>query len=163
MITIMFYTTVIILIVCICYVYLKRLSGSKVWTRAYGDKQEDIETLLNRIQWANNFRSQLRIPLRHLFISLIISLCVLTLMCDGAPSIPDYVRTVFVMFVLLQAFYNFSQFHCEKFPHYAIDRNVRLIRKRCGIRRSKLPPQSRIQKFPVVSACYNYTYSNIEF
>lgn len=154
-IKVLFYVIILVLIIFL-FVYYSKLLHPNIWSRAYGKKTDKTEELLNRIEWANNYKSSLKIPIRNLLISLVISFFVVSVVENSLPMISNYIKTVFIIFVFLQAFYNFCQFHCEKFPHFSIKKNIDMIRRQNGYK--KALPTRFSPKFNNFTGCRTYVY-----
>lgn len=159
----MFHTLIAYTILFIIFLYVKKKAShsynptSAYFTKGYGGKKESIATLLTRTEWANNYKGRINIVWRHMAYAFLIVLILSLVLFSEVLSPQKYVQGVFTVFILLQAFHFFTQHHCEKFAHYAIDRNIKIIRKRLGLSKVSVDPQKC--KFVGASSCWNYNYN----
>lgn len=125
--------------------------------KAYGEKNESISLIIDRIDWANNYYGRLSIFPRFLFYSIVISFALCLMLQNKLPTPLVYTQCIFVVFILLKIFHHFTSHHCDKFSDYAIDRNIGLLRKKLKLRKGA--NLSKISyRFPCNSQCWNFTY-----
>lgn len=130
-----------------------------IYNKGYGSGRDNVNILLDRIQYANHYKGRLNIYSRHIVYAFLI-VVVLSQIWPSI-SILQFIQAVFVTFLLIQSFYVYTQHHSEKFPHYSIDRNIRLIKKKLRLKGAcKLSPSKRI--FSSASSCWNFTYRRDE-
>ncbi len=128
------------------------------FTKGYGQKSESIGVLLDRTEWVNHYKGRLNLVWRHLFYSMAIVFMASLVVCSELPQPLKYIQGVLIVFVLLQTFHHYTQHHCEKFGHYAVDRNIKLIRKKLKLKKGWIKPQKC--KFSGDSGCWNFVYSS---
>lgn len=153
------YYTCIIIILIILY----RLSTrdcepeGKNNNKGFGEKNESVSVLIDRIEWANNYFGRLSIFPRFLFHSIVITFALCLIIQNRLPSPLIYTQSIFVTYILLKAFHHFTSHHCDKFSNYAIDRNIKFIREKLKLEKNH--NLSKIQyRFPGNSECWNFTY-----
>ena len=153
----LFYIFILIFIVILAYALCKNECGPSIsiYQSGYGDKKENVATLLDRTEWANKYKARLNYNLRYIFLATLLMLGV-TIVIDIYLSQVEFIRGVFIMFVVFYAFHNFINHHSEKFGHYAVDRNIKIIRKKLHLKKKDLKVSNI--KFSNSSPCYNFTY-----
>lgn len=154
-----FFSILIVLIVVLIFYYCKKYSGIAVYSKGYGHPKDTVETLFDRMEWANHYKGRDAIFLRHFLYSLVITFVVLSVLENRLPSIQKYFQGVFLVFLMLQTFYNYFQYHAEKFAHFSIEDNIKLLRKKLKLKKGRL---SKIwyTKFPGASPCRNFSYKS---
>lgn len=126
-------------------------------SKGYGNVEESVQILLDRCDWANQYAGRINLSIRFLLIAFICTLLVLVVIQNKIPEISVYIQGVLLMWLFLRGSHYFFRHHCDKFSNYAIDRNIRLIRKKLNIKGGgKLHP--RTCKFKSASSCWNFTY-----
>lgn len=157
---------ILLYILIIIILFVSIMLGSKSCTpyspdfnRGYGSRKDDVETLLNRTEWANNYKGRLYFVFRHIFYSIVITFIILCMVYNTLPPPMIFLQCAFVNFILLHAFHNYIQYHCEKFSHYAIDRNLKIVRQKLGMSYST-PPKTNYT-FSYGSSCRKYNYRNL--
>jgi hypothetical protein len=153
-----FFVLILILGLLITIYYFKKYTGVAVYSKGYGDTKDSISTLFQRIDWSNHYKGRDNLYIRHLLYSIAIVFIILSITKNALPEIISYIQGVFIMFVLLQAFNNYFIYHSEKFAHYAIDSNLKLLRKKLKIKREKKITKIWHEKFPGASPCWNFNF-----
>lgn len=128
------------------------------FNKGYGSKSDDLATLLERCNWANHYKGRLPIFWRQLCYAFIVTFIILLISTNSIPTPRIYIQCVFVSWMILNALNQYVQHHCEKFSHYAIDRNINLIRKKLKVK--KVPIVPVLEKFPGASSCWNFVYKS---
>jgi hypothetical protein len=130
---------------------------SPLFERAYGKKTESADTIIERTRWANNYPGRINFPARYLFYSIVLSfLCITVYATDF--QINKFFQCIFVVWIGLIAFHNYTQHHSDKHGHYAIERNMKILKNKLGCKRVSISP-SKI-KFSLTSDCRNFSYTN---
>jgi hypothetical protein len=153
----LFFVLVFILVIVLFAKYCGKYCGTAVYSKGYGSVKEPINTLIDRIDWANNYKGRVDINSRYLIYSLVITFCILSVTENRLPSVLSYIRGVLIMFILLRTFHFYLNHHAEKFPHYAIDRNIKILRKKMKLKKSSVQ-DSKYKIFPGSSSCWNFSY-----
>lgn len=124
--------------------------------KGYGKKSDSVATLIDRIDWANNYPGRIELFFRYILYSIIISFVLCLVIQNSLPSPLVYTQCVVVTWILLRCFYYYTQHHCDKYSNYAIDRNINMIRKKLNLKKGgNLSVVTRISNN---SSCRNFTY-----
>jgi hypothetical protein len=130
---------------------------NKYINKSYGNINESIQTILDRTEFASHYNGRLNIETKYFFYSLILSFITSTIHTkDVLPSPKTYIQCVFTLWLVLLSFHKFFQHHSEKFGNYAINQNIKILRKKLNLKRGKIHPITH--KFPLNSQCWNFTY-----
>lgn len=153
-----FYVLVIIVLIITHNSAVKAYSPeSEYFNKGYGNKDDEIDVLLSRIGWANRYKRRIGFFARYLFYSLLIVFMLFVVCLNRVAKPQEYISGVFLCVFILVAFHQYTQHHCEKFGHYAIDRNIKILRKKLGVKQVKDLTASN-HKFIGASDCWNFTY-----
>jgi len=147
---------VILFVIIWLWKYISYSPNSQIFSKNYGSSSDSVDTILSRCVLANNYKDNLNYKGRHLIFALIITFFVLLAYENAIPRPYKYIQSVFIMWVLLQGLHEYVQHHCEKFSHYAIDRNISLIRRKLKLGKKIVGEQSLQNLLP----CWNYNYSS---
>lgn len=112
----------------------------------YGNKDEEIPVLFDRIDWANKYPTRVNLYTRALFRSIFVVIIAFVVMTGVFPSPSQGIKGIFVAFVLTIGFDNFQIFHCDKFTNYNIERNLRLLREKMRVKRGEKRPENILEK-----------------
>lgn len=158
--SLLMYTIIIILFIMFFKIWSQTTGPeSDAYNKGYGSKQESVATLLTRIEWSNHCKGRVNLLPRHYIYSVIIVLFVLIAVLNRIPTGLELARGIFVSFLFLMALTNYNNHHGDKFPHYAIDSNVQLLRKKLKLRKT---PISRVKKvWSSTSQCWNFFFKDI--
>jgi hypothetical protein len=154
-----FYIIILLIVLILSIKYCTEHCGTSVHNKAYGDVDETIDILISRIDWANHYKARSNLQLRFILYSFIISFIVLSVIDNRLPNVFSYLTAVMIIFIFLRSFNYYFDYHMEKFPHYAIERNLCLLRKKLKIKRQQ-PPQGKYNTFSGASKCWNFKYKN---
>ena len=153
-----FYIIIIgIIIFVIKYNCIFMSPENKYINKSYGNINESIQLLLDRTEFASHYKGRLNVKAKYFLYSLILSFITSTIYTESVlPSPKIYIQTVFTLWLVLLSFYRFFEHHSEKFGNYAINKNIKLLRKKLNLKKAKEKlPISR--KFPL-NSCWNFTY-----
>jgi hypothetical protein len=124
-----------ILVLCLFIVIVKQCGPTNYTLRkAYKQNEDDLNTMLNRISWANHHRGRINYNARFVGISIVTAFLVSIVVYDG--RLPDFIS--FIQILLVVFFCNivphaFLTYHSDKFASYAIEENVNSIRQKINI------------------------------
>lgn len=124
--------TIIVVIFAIATFLLMKQHGPECPEMAtgYGRRSEEISTLLSRLRWANSYKGRINYTLRY-FVFAFIVFFLATVSAGGSfPSASRFFPAVLVVWCCLIALHNFFDHHVDKFGHYFVDRNSRLIERK---------------------------------
>lgn len=155
---IIYVSIVLIVMVLLFLASIKpNVSYGKNHCKSYGKEEESVQTLLDRISWSSNYKGRVNLWCRFLLMAMVLSFFGFLVSTDSFPSPLQYIRSTFVLLVILRAFHGYYNHHCDKFADYAINRNVGLIKRKLNITKkgdlSVFP-----HRFRMDSACYNFSY-----
>jgi hypothetical protein len=155
----MLIVSILVIIVAYCALIAGPQSSpeNSAYNRGYGEDSDTVDTLVSRIEWSNHYKSRIHLVHRFVVFSFIIGVVVITCIQNRIPSGIDLARFVFICTVMSLALNKYITHHGEKFPHYAIDRNVKLLRKKLGLQKNL--PTRNLQIFPNTSECWNFVFS----
>ena len=126
--------------------------------KGYGNKIDSLAVLIAKTEWANNYHGRTDLSWRCLCFALILSFCTSVTLTGSSPSPLIYTQNVIVIWILLRSFTYYSGHHCDKFSNYSIARNMNIIRKHLGIKKSRIILSSNTKKVKSNSDCWNFTY-----
>lgn len=126
--------------------------------KAYCKSKDSISTILDRIDWANNYNGRMDTFYRYIFYAIIIAFINSIVIQNNISSPLIYTQCIITTFVMLRAFHFFTQHHCDKFCSYAIDRNIKILRKRLKIKKEDKLLSETTKKFLPYSDCWNFIY-----
>lgn len=151
----------ILLVIIIVILFIKSINKNTIHAenniRAYGEKHDDIKSLLNRIEWSSNYSGRVNYFIRYLFYSLFITLFVGIVMLNKIPKPMVYCQSAFACWFCLISLHGYMTHHCDKYHDYAIKRNVKLLKKKLNISKYILP-KSFTKRFSVFSEPMNFVY-----
>lgn len=150
---------VIIVVYCVSLSVPDTLPESSSYNRGYGLNEDSVDTLVSRIAWSNHYKARIYTVPKILVTSAALGVIALTCVQNKLPSGIDLARFVFVSTIILTACGNYLSHHGEKFPHYAIDRNVKLLQKKLGLQNSL--PDRNLEIFSPASDCWNFFFEPI--
>jgi hypothetical protein len=130
---------------------------NKYINKSYGNINESVQLVLDRTEFASHYKGRLNVKAKYFLYSLILSFITSTIYTESVlPSPKIYIQTVFTLWLVLLSFHRFFEHHSEKFGNYAINKNIKLLRKKLNLKKGKEKlPISR--KFPL-NSCWNFTY-----
>jgi len=153
-----FYIIIIgIIIFVIKYNCIFMSPENKYINKSYGNINESVQLVLDRTEFASHYKGRLNVKAKYFLYSLILSFITSTIYTESVlPSPKIYIQTVFTLWLVLLSFHRFFEHHSEKFGNYAINKNIKLLRKKLNLKKGKEKlPISR--KFPL-NSCWNFTY-----
>lgn len=108
---------------------------SKNYMYGEGSKKDDVESLLDKIEWLTHFESRTvkwrRFMLTALIITGLISLFIIKRPLSGT----EILSFVFIIYIVLFTLSNFYIFHYERYPEVHIRDNVMSIRDRLNLKK----------------------------
>ncbi len=156
---IVFYTLIILLIASLLVKSTKEYTPEgKNNINGYGIMNDSIGTLLDRIEWSSSYRGRINASIRYLFYAIVVTLIILCLANNKTPEPLLFIQCTFVAWVFMRGFYYYSIHHCDKFSDYAIQRNIKILRKKLSIKKGKISP-AITKKFKSFSKCWNFNYN----
>jgi len=157
--SVVFYLSVFICLGVLLFLVNKNCSlTGKNNIKSYGSNTESVPALLDRIEWSVYYPGRNNVYYRKLFYSIILTLLISSFLTKEFPSPFVFLQTVFVVFVVLFALHKYETHHFDKFRDYAIQRNIEIIRKKVGCKRSKVKPYKGKDILGKESSCCNFRY-----
>lgn len=105
--------------------------------RVNGTIKDSIDILLNRLDYGNNIDSKLNTNSWLVLKSIILSFFLSVFLLNTIPTTRIFLSTVFIVFIILNAFKNYSKHHETNCINYFMDRNIQLIRVKLNIKKRK--------------------------
>ena len=132
---------------------------STLINKAYTQKNDDVATMLSRIQWANQYNSKVSIFTRLMVQAIVIAFLVCLVLLNKLPSGIEYLRILLVILFVLFTTHSFIDFHADKFIPYAINSNVSKIRRKLKLNTVKYSDLSEQKtKFSPTHECFRFNY-----
>lgn len=148
-------------ILCIYKIQISEYCGPDSYhpSKVNGISTDNVSTLLNRLDYGNNISTKMNHNKWLIIRSIILSFFVSFLLLNKLPSSKRFLSCVFVIFILLNAFKNYSDHHETRFINYFMNKDIQLIRKKLNIKRQRtLNLSSNIAK---ESKKFYYIYKDI--
>jgi len=124
---------IVLLFIVSLYVTFKYNVGidSKITNKGYGNSQESISILLDRVQWSTHYKGRLDIYSRFMIYSVIISFFV-SIINERINSL-FLLQTIIIVWLILISTDSYFTYHSDKYSSYFIDKNLSHIRKKLKI------------------------------
>lgn len=148
----------IAIVLKILWSYVNYTPTDKPFNCSYGSLKEPVSKIIDRIDWANRYKARVFQKLRFLFCSIILTFFVLFIYENQIPQFSRYLQCLFISWIIMVAFYQYTEHHGDKYAHYGIDRNVKLLRKKLQLKKRPVKPSNII--FPLASDCLNFTHNS---
>lgn len=132
-------STVIVFVFCIYKIKISDYCGpdSLHPLKVNGSSTDNVSTLLNRLDYGNNISIKMNHYKWLIIRSIILSFFVSLLLLNKLPSSKRFLSCAFIIFILLNAFRNYSDHHENRFINYFMDKDIQLIRKKLNIKNIK--------------------------
>jgi hypothetical protein len=114
----------------------KFLGKDKLTPFINGEKTEDVETLLNRIDYFNNVNKDINFNAFNIISSISITLFVCFYVYENI-EIKNFFGIFFIIFVCLSSLRSFYEHHVIKSMHHCVDKNLKILRKKLNCKRFK--------------------------
>jgi hypothetical protein len=99
----------------------------------YGKEDEDIGTLIDRIQYSNQYPGRINMVPRFAFLACLISgLACVTYNSMRQPRL--VILCILITWMVLTGFNSFFMHHCDKFTSYYTKRNIQHLRKKLNLK-----------------------------
>jgi len=151
------YYILVAIVLKILWPYVNYTPTDKCFNCAYGSSKDSIGTIIDRIDWANHYKGRIPHTLRYLFCAIILTFLILFIYENSVPKFSRFIQCLFISWIVLVAFYEYTQHHGDKYAHYGIHRNTKLLRKKLQTPKKTVKPSDII--FPLASDCFNFTYN----
>ncbi len=158
----MIYYYIIILI--ILFYSIKTISKNttpinKLIDRSYPENNDSISILLDRIEWTNHYPGRIQYIFRFIIYSIIISLINSIIIYNKLPDGKIFIQLMLGIFIVLLTLNSFFSHHADKFASYSIEKNVKFLRKKLGVKRGDFNKLSRRKKhFSGKDNCFTFFY-----
>ena len=141
--------------ICLCKDYSPK---SKFHNKSFGNSNESIKTLLDRIDWANNYYGRLNITPRFMICSIVSVFLISIFLQNALPNPLLFTQCIFICYLVNRSIYLYCRHHCDKFSAYGIDRNLKILRKKLKLKKGEVNIQKK--KFKSSSKCASFVYSS---
>lgn len=132
-------TIIIVFIYCTNSLITSDYAGSNSLepSKVNGSKLDDVKTLLRRLDYGNNITTKLGHFKWLILYSIILSFFLSIFLLNTLPNSKVFLGTVFIAFILLNAFRNFIDHHRLRFINYFMNKNIQLIKTKLNIKDDK--------------------------
>jgi hypothetical protein len=131
--------------------------NNKSVSKGYGAKNDSLATLLDRIEWSNNYPGRINVAGRYGLYAVILSFFLSIIYLHDLDA-QKLLQSILVIWVILMSSHNFFVHHSDKFCSYFTERNLNLIRKKLN-KKSAIEKLSDInKKFARDSNCSTFIY-----
>lgn len=174
-INIIYYSIIIIIVIISIKLVGKNCTPiNDLVDKAYPNKDDNISTIIDRIEWANHYPGRIEYKLRYIIYSFILSLLLSVVLFGfnkssnnissaNTPSGKLFLQTMITCWVVLVALQSFFCHHADKFYSYSIDENLKKLRKKLKKRKGKFNLLSkREEKFTGKDGCFTFYYKYID-
>ena len=146
----------IVLFVLSLYIAGKQLGISQPDVRkCYGNKTDNVATLLDRIQWANHHVDRVNFKARFLLFAIIIAFFTSIIFEKQVNTKNMFISTIIIWIVLLTT-NTFFRFHADQFADYFIDNNLKQLRKKLKVPKNIKGLQTHNREFGGHSVCFRH-------
>ena len=122
-------------------------------------KKDDLNTLLERVDYANNYDSKININSWLSLISFIATLFVCLFVYNNFTS-HNFFTIFLVIFIIFRQYHNYYQHHIINMIHYNTDNNIKKIRKKLNLKRVK---KIKIGSYEKDTDRFHYSYKNFNY
>lgn len=147
------YFTIILCVLIVSFINTNTGPEHNINNKSFGHYREDISTLLDRIEWANNYNGRINILPRFLFSSVITVILLSVFLCQNFPNFMTFFQCVFICYIVNRSLYFYCIHHSDKFVSCGIFRNVKILRKKLGLKKGETKNLTK-------KLNYNLHYSN---
>ena len=134
---------------------------AKIFQKGYSKKSETIETLLDRIEYNNNYKGRINLYYRFFLQAIIIVLISSIIIINKIPKGITLLQLVFIIWIILVLYNNFFEYHADKFPSYAIKKNLKHIREKLNYKKDLSSLTNNNYKFKSSAKCYLFNYNSV--
>jgi len=159
------YIILISLLILFLYLETKQLSSlSHIYCKGY-DKDDDINTRLDRIWWSNNYRQRLSLIPRVYILSFIVALAIGLIYYNRLPSGTILLFSIIPTFVILLFGSNYFYYHSDIFSTYAINKNIVDLKDKLGLSVPKnvSDPKDRIRQSHSTTSDLRLTHPDMNY
>ena len=135
--------------------------ASEIFQKGYGNKEETITTLLDRIEYNNNYKGRLNIYYRFFLESVIIALISSIIIINKIPKAITLLQLIFIVWIILVLYNGYFEYHADKFPAYAIKKNLNHIRHKLNCKKKLNSLTDNKYKFKHSANCYLFNYNTL--
>lgn len=153
-----------IIIILIFLYSLKQISlntgpTNPLINKGYPTKDDNINIILDRLEWSNHYPGRIVYLYRYLLYSVIISFISSIIIFNKLPSGQLFMQMTLGIFVILFMLQSFFSHHADKFSSFCIDENLKLIRKHLNKKRGNFNKLSKTTtKFTGKDECLRFFY-----
>jgi hypothetical protein len=148
----------IVLLISLKLIITTLSANNPLVNKGYGNDDDCISTLLERIKWANNYKGRLNLVPRYMFFAICITFGSSAVLLNDLPDTITFMSNVMITWLFLMSFDGFFSHHADKFSSYAIENNVERIKDKLTLG-SVNELSIRKDKFPNDHPCGNFVYS----
>lgn len=130
----MIYSSICIILLVISLYYISKNLGANTVNnkKCFGQKKENIATLISRTVWANYNYNRTFLSARYLFFSLVLAFfgsIIFEKKCDEK----NIFLCTIVFWVVLSYGFGFMRYHADQYSAYFINKNLEKIRKKLNL------------------------------
>lgn len=104
------------------------------YMKSYGTKNESIQVLLDRIDWANNHNNRIDYSVRYLLYALIISLFANIIYQENEYNCIHILQCTLVVWIVLMRANTFFYYHADMFSNNFANENIKHLRKKLKVK-----------------------------
>lgn len=160
---ILYYSIVIIITIISIKIISKTCTPiNNLVDKSYPQNNDNIQTILDRIDWANHYPGRIQYKLRYIVYSFIIALLLSIVIFNKMVNGKLFLQMMIAIWVILVALQSFFCHHSDKFFSYSIAENLKKLRKKLNKRKGKFSNLTkRSEKFTGKDGCFTFYYKNI--
>jgi hypothetical protein len=132
------YIIIVILFIIILLILRQELNPfNKTNNKSYANENDDISTLLDRIEWSALREDRVSWKIRYLVWSFIISWLSCMIILENTPKVSLFLKLWFIIWFAICSLHGFFYWHADKFTDYNIIKNTKNIRKKLNLSMNK--------------------------
>jgi hypothetical protein len=157
----MYYYLIIILIFLFSLKEIQKNTSpsSLLINKSYPTSEDNISTILDRIEWGNHYPGRVEYVYRFLAYAFVITFISHIIIYNKLGSGKIFLQMMISIFFILFMLHSFFSHHADKFFSYSIDENISLLRKKLNKKRGNFKNLSRTTKnFSGKDGCFRFFY-----
>ena len=153
----MIYWCVLLVLVIYAVVHVRKNYGphNDFTQLVHGTKDESVETLLQRLDYANNMNGKIHFRAWILLQSIVVTFFLSYYVYNSFCGVQTFLVIVILVMVVLLGTHTFYEHHINRFNHYFTDQNIKNIRKKLRLKTVQLIPNT-ISPFDHTCDYYRY-------
>ncbi len=128
------------------YFFTDCSADAEIHMKSYGQDDESVKILLDRTVWANKYHARTNPIYRDLLASLIIAFFNVYIFF-GEINVLFLIQSTIICFAVISTLFRYQYHHSDKLEHYAVDKNLRIIRQKLRFKKYTIPPVSKETDF----------------